>query len=224
MTHRLTVLDARAVTPSMRRVTVHAPLLATAGLRLAQDVGLMLTDAAGRPVRRRYTITKLDAAAGTFAMDGVLHGDGPGAQWFADARAGWQVDGFGPRSGIDIVGADWYLVCSDESGLPAVAELVERLVGVEPAGPVIQFLEVSDKADEQPDLGGHWLHRGDREPGLPDAFAGAIEALRRPDGDGYAYVLGESRAVTALKSVLARAGFAPQRTYVKGYWNRARPR
>ena len=210
----------------------------------------MLTDDAGRAVRRRYTVTKVDPVAGTLVLDGVLHGDGPGARWFAAAQPGDEVDAFGPRSGIELVRADWYLLCSDESGLPAVSELATRL-----AGPVIGLLEVGDAGEEQrdiaqPDPGAsmgdhgqtgangeaepmsarnqraqpelHWLHRNAGQPGRPDEFAAAINRLAWPAGAGYAYVLGESRAVTALKPVLAGAGFAADRCYVKGYWNRPR--
>jgi NADPH-dependent ferric siderophore reductase len=34
-----------------------------------------------RPVRRRFTIRQLDAAARLLTLDIVLHGDGPGERW-----------------------------------------------------------------------------------------------------------------------------------------------
>ncbi len=203
----------------MRRVTVSAPTLAVSGLRPAQDVGLMLTDAAGRPVRRRYTICGADLAAGTMQLEGLLHGDGPGAAWFAAAQPGVEVEAFGPRSGVDVVAADWYLLVSDESGFPAVAELRALL-----ERPVIVLLEVGNVTEQHAGLDAQWLHRNGRAPGLPDGFADALASLQVPAGAGYAYVLGESRAVTALKPVLADLGLTPERSHVKGYWNRPRAR
>ncbi len=203
----------------MRRVTVSAPTLAVPGLRPAQDVGLMLTDAAARPVRRRYTVCAVDLAAGTVELEGLLHGDGPGAAWFAAAQPGMEIEAFGPRSGVDIVAADWYLVVSDESGLPAVVELRKLL---EP--PVIMVLEVGDASEQHSGLDAQWLHRDGRAPGRPDGFAAALASLQVPAGAGCAFVLGESRAVTALKPVLAGLGLGPERVHVKGYWNRPRTR
>lgn len=203
----------------MRRVTASAPTLAVPGLRPAQDVGLMLTDAAGRPVRRRYTVCAVDLAAGTVALEGLLHGDGPGAAWFAAAQPGMEIDAFGPRSGVDVVAADWYLLVSDESGLPAVAELRALL-----QAPVTTLVEVDNVSEQHAGLDAHWLHRNGRAPGLPDGFADALALMQTPAGAGYAYVLGESRAVTALKPVLADLGLTPDRAHVKGYWNRPRAR
>jgi NADPH-dependent ferric siderophore reductase len=85
-------------------------------------------------------------------------------------------------------------------------------------------LEVGEKAEEVAGWDAQWLHRDGRPPGLPDGFEAAISALTPPAGNGFAYVLGESRAVTTLKAALATIGLGSERSYVKGYWNRDRPR
>ena len=59
------------------------------------------------------------------------------------------------------------MVIGDESALPAVATV---LAALPPGVPVIAFLEVADSPEEQPLPGAatvHWVHRGDREPGVP---------------------------------------------------------
>ena len=96
--HQLRVVRTRALTPSMRRVTLHAPTLAGLPLRPAQDVGLVLSDDKGRPVRKRYTLRNVDPAAQTVDLDGILHGHGPGARWFAEAGPGTVIDGVGPAA------------------------------------------------------------------------------------------------------------------------------
>jgi NADPH-dependent ferric siderophore reductase len=223
--HRLTVLEAGAVTPMMRRVTVFAPSLTVLPLRPAQDVGLVFADAAGREIRRRYTITRVDPAAQTFALDGVLHGDGPGAAWFATTAPGAQINVVGPRGKIDLVpGVGWHLFVGDEAGLPAFLELLAGL----PAGArATAVLEVDSAAEEQPwvsaaDVDVRWVHRDGRAGGHADLLSGALTGLARPDGLAQAYVLGESRAVVALNPALAALGISRAQTLVKGYWNRPR--
>ncbi|MCW2528788.1 MAG: Siderophore-interacting protein, partial [Pseudonocardiales bacterium] len=71
--HQLRVVSTTDLTASMRRVTLYAPTLAGLPLRPAQDVGLMLTDAKGRPARKRYTIRNVDPVSETIELDGILH-------------------------------------------------------------------------------------------------------------------------------------------------------
>lgn len=219
------MLDTAALTPRMRRVTLAAPTLAALELRAAQDVGLVFAGAgsdAGRELRRRYTIRRPDPAAGTIVLDGVLHGHGPGAGWFRDAQPGAQIDLIGPRGKIvlDPI-ADWHLFAGDESGLPAFAELVAALPRHTRS---VAVVEVSDEA-EQLDLPGatvHWLHRGDAEPGDAQPLIDALGEIELPAGRGAAYLLGESRAMVALRAPLEARGVAHDATFLKGYWNRGR--
>jgi NADPH-dependent ferric siderophore reductase len=222
--HQLRVIRTADLTASMRRVTLHAPTLARLALRPAQDVGLVLTDARGRPARKRYTIRNVDPAAETLDLDGILHGHGPGAQWFASAREGDVVDVVGPRGKIEIEeGADWHYFVGDESGLPAFAELVAGL----PAGAVARVLvEVTSAADEYPiksvaDVQTTWIHRGSGPAGTTDLLAAAIRAAELPDGVGQAYLLGESRSAVVLRGVLGERGLVGQQVFLKGYWNSA---
>jgi NADPH-dependent ferric siderophore reductase len=245
--HRLTVVDARTVTPLMRRVTARAPTIAALPLRPAQDVGLVFTDDSGREIRRRYTITDVDPVARTLVLDGVLHGDGPGANWFASAVPGDEVSVVGPRGKIELApDVNWHLFVGDESGLPAFTELLAVLPEGARATAVI---EIADAAEEQPMVSPaavdvRWVHRDGRAPGMPAALTEALNRVRAPgdsagigrggDGGGdtgavdtlgggaQAYVLGESRAVVALGPALAGLGITRAQTFVKGYWNRPR--
>jgi NADPH-dependent ferric siderophore reductase len=223
--HRLKVLETGAVTPMMRRVTVFAPTLTVLPLRPAQDVGLVFADPQGREIRRRYTITRVDAEAETFALDGVLHGDGPGAAWFATTTPGAEIDVVGPRGKIELLpDVAWQLFVGDEAGLPAFLEL---LAGLPTAARATAVIEVDSAAEEQPwtsagDVEVRWVHRAGRPGGFPDLLTEALEGLEHPDGPAQAYVLGESRAVVALNPALAALGISRAQTFVKGYWNRPR--
>lgn len=217
-THQLGVVAVRDLTPRMRRVTVHAPTLASLALRPAQDLGLVLTDDSGRPGRRRYTLRHVDRAAGTVDLDGILHGHGPGARWFADVAVGDHAEAIGPRGKLELQPADWHLFVGDEAGLPAFAELARALPG-EQCG--LAIIEVTDAADEVAVDGVdvRWVHRGDRPPGSSELLAAALGELDEPTGVGAGYLLGESRAVVALRPELARLGLEGPAVFLKGYWN-----
>jgi NADPH-dependent ferric siderophore reductase len=223
--HRARVVGVDRMTPRMRRVTLHAPTLTALPLQPAQDVGLVFTDpGTRRELRRRYTIRAADRAAGTVVLDGILHGHGPGATWFATAEPGWEVTLVGPRGKVAIARADWHLFVGDESALPAFAELAAALPSHARAQAVI---EVEDAAEEQPlsasgAVAITWVHRSGTPAGHAEGLAAAVAAAALPSGIGAAYLLGESRAMIALRAVVVERGIAADDVFIKGYWNRGR--
>ena len=221
--HRLRVVGVRDLTPSIRRVSLHAPTLTDLPLRPAQDVGLVLVDDQGRQARRRYTIRNVDPAAATIDLDGILHGHGPGARWFAGARIDDEVDVVGPRGKIELAAADWHLFVGDESGLPAFAELLAVLPDEATA---LALIEIPDATEEVALPGGpstriRWVHRDGRPAGGSELLGAAIEAADLPAGVGQAYLLGESRSVVVLRRVLGGRGLVGAQVFLKGYWNTA---
>ncbi len=66
-----------------------------------------------------------------------------------------------------------------------------------------------------------WLHRGDRGAGGSDLLVAALAELS-PRPDGRAYLLGESRAMVAVRPSVEALGIPIERMYVKGYWNLGR--
>jgi NADPH-dependent ferric siderophore reductase len=218
--HPATVLAATALTPRMRRVTLRAPTLAGVPIRPAQDVELLLREESGRRVKRRYTIRNAAAENGTFDLDVLLHGAGPGARWAEQAAPGDRVEFQGPRGKLELRPAPEHLLVGDESALPAVAEIAAAL----PAGEhATALLEVGDATDELP-VGADvtWVHRGDIFPGGPQLLAAALANLAIR-ADTRAYLLGESRAMVALRALLEERGVAHEAIFVKGYWNVGRP-
>lgn len=221
--HRATVVATADVTPRMRRVTVRSDALRDVALRPAQDVELHLREDSGRRVKRRYTIAHARPDAGELDLDLLLHGDGPGARWGARAVPGDEVDFQGPRGKLELRPAAWHLLAGDESALPAIAAIVRAL----PAGETAHtFVEVTDAADEPAEL--HtlplsWLHRGDAAPGTAEVLGPALSAFALPPGSGRAYLMGETRAMVALRAVLEDRGVPHDSIFVKGYWNLGRP-
>jgi NADPH-dependent ferric siderophore reductase len=194
-------------------------------LRPTQDVELHLTEANGRRVKRRYTIRFARPDVGEIDLDVALHGEGPGAEWGANAAPGDAVSFQGPRGKLELRPAAVHLLVGDESALPAIACIVEAL----PAGErAITVLEVHDPAEEQPIAAAEarWVHRGETATGTADNLLPAVSsALANLDVSQRirGYLLGETRTMVSLRAVLEEAGVEHDAIFVKGYWNQARP-
>lgn len=217
--HVGTVVGAHDVTPRMRRVRVRSAALAGLTIRPAQDVELHLSDAGGRRVKRRYTIRHLHADTGEIDLDVVIHGEGPGSTWGAQARVGDEVRFQGPRGKLEIGAADFHVLAGDETALPAIAAICEAVTA-----PALVVIEIHDDAERQEIAGHvHWVVRDGRPPGTPDLLVPAVERLALPAGTGHGYLLGETRSMVALRAVLEDKGLDHDAIFVKGYWNIGRP-
>ncbi|MFI5046240.1 MAG: siderophore-interacting protein [Acidimicrobiia bacterium] len=219
----LEVVRREAVTPRMTRVRLTGPDLGEFRFVAGQDLMLAIPTADGSTINRRYTIRSHDAAARAVDVDVVVHGDGPGARWVVRAAPGERIAAFGPRGKIvPAATAAWHLFIGDESGLPAIAAMLEALPTTATA---IAVVEVADAREEQPvdavaDATISWVHRGGVEPGLPDLLVGAVGATVLPDGPGHAYLAAEMGVVAALRAELASRGLSPDAMSPKAYWRR----
>jgi NADPH-dependent ferric siderophore reductase len=170
-----------------------------------------------RPAIRTYTVRRFDADAGELDVDFVLHeGHGPAAAWARDAEPGAWVAVSEPGGRyVPDPGVDFHVVIGDETALPAVATVLDAL----PDGvPALVFLEVPD-ATEQQDLGTPvtWVHRGDREAGVP--LAEAVQSADFPPGRGQAWLSGESACVKTLRNhLLTDRALDRRAVYATGYW------
>lgn len=215
---RLTLRDTEPVTPRMRRLHFTAPDLDEMSWRAGQDLVLNLPDAP----RRHYTIRSMKD--GVLAIDFVLHGHGAAAAWAERARAGEEIEAFGPRGRTQLYDpADWRLFLGDETCIPAIFAMVETL----PAGArAFALLEVRDEAEKQTvetqaDLELTWALRGG--PAQPsDLLLDRLKAFRPPAGDGWAYVIGETSGVRAQRHWLLENGWPKERITAEGYWRPGR--
>jgi len=218
--HRAVVTATEQLTLRMRRITVQSEAMRDVEIRPAQDVELLLREETGRRVKRRYTIRHARPDKGELDLDVLLHGDGPGARWGAAAQPGDEIEFQGPRGKLELRSATWHLLVGDESALPAIAAICEALGGHEPA---VAVIEVQDETDELPVAADvRWMHRGETPPGGADLLGSALEGLKAPAG-AHAYLMGETRAMVKLRTVLEAHGIAHDAIFVKGYWNVGRP-
>lgn len=135
-----------------------------------------------RPAVRTYTIRRIDAGAGVFDVDFVLHGDhGIGSAWAMRARPGDIVGARGPL-GRPIAKAEWYLLAGDETALPVIARHLEELPR-DARG--VALIEAGDETDRQeiacpPGIDLRWLYRRGAAPGTTTLLPDAVRAVAMP--------------------------------------------
>jgi NADPH-dependent ferric siderophore reductase len=219
--HSVIVTAVAPLTARMRRITLRGPSLIGLATAPAQDVELILADGSGHRAKRRYTIRNARPVLGEIDIDALVHPHGIGGRWAESAAVGDELELLGPRGHLELRSSDWHLFIGDEAGLPAIGALLETL-----DEPATVLAEVGDRSDEI-DLGPAevtWLHRLAEPPGGTALFANALATLATlpPRSNGRAYLLGESRAMVALRPAVEALGIPADRSYVKGYWNLGR--
>lgn len=249
----LTVVAARRLTPHLVRLTLGGEQFDAVHARWAekgatdQYVKLLFADPAlgleppydldalrerlapeQLPVRRTYTVRRMDAAARTMDVDFVVHGaddDGLAGAWAASEPVGQQVAFLGPGGAYrPDPTADWHLLAGDESALPAIAAALEDLAATDAAAAGLALIEVTDARDEVPltapaGVEVRWLHRGG--PFTPETtrFAAAVEDAGWREGRVHAFVHGEREQVKRVRAYLTDVrGVDRRQLSVSAYW------
>jgi len=161
------------------------------------------------PVRRTYTVRSIDEAAGTMAIDFVVHGDeGIAGPWAARAQPGDRVSLSGPGGQYEPSAdpAVPRLLLGDDSALPAIAAALEAMPA-ESKG--LALIEVGDTDDEielarPAGVEVRWLHRrtaaGEAVHGT--VLVEAARALPRPDVLPEVFAHGERESIKGLRALL----------------------
>lgn len=179
--------------------------------------GPMFPEGLPRPIARDYTPRRYDAATRELDIEFVLHGDGPGASWAAQAQPGQWLGIGGPRGSFVIPTAfDWHLLIGDEAALPAIARRLEEL----PAGKRVVVVAQVDDREARLDLRSdaacelHWLYRNEG-----DELLTAVRRLELPTGEGYVWAAGEAAAMRAVRACLVdERGIDKRRIRASAYW------
>ena len=214
----LTVTAKTQIAPRMVRVSFFGADLDELAWKRGQDVVLELPRADGSISRRHYTIR--NHAAHAMDIDFVLHGEGASGEWLDTLKAGDEVIAAGPRGHTYVRESDWHLFCGDETCIPAIFAMLE---GLPAAGKAFAFLEVDSEADILPcaaDAKIQWLFRSGAKPNR--IMLDAIEAFPLPTGYGFAYVIGETGNVRAVRHHLLERGIPRDRIAAEGYWRPGR--
>lgn len=238
------VAAAYPVTPRMRRVVLEgdAAHFASGGLHVrllippagrtpvwphaAPDGRIVWPAGADAVIPRVYTVREVDAAAGTLALDMVLHPGAatPGSDFARDARPGDPVGLLGP-GGAGLPPARLYLLAGDETALPVIARMLAELPAQAQA---VVRLEVADAGERQPlpspaRLDVEWLTRDGAPAGTGDLLERAVRALDLPADpeDVYVFAGCEQQTARALRRHLTQErGLPKSRCAIAAYWRR----
>ena len=240
--HVLEVLSSERIAPSMVRVRLGGPGMATftpnaftdayvkvffakpeLGLEPPFDIAALreTLDPDDVPVTRTYTVR--EATADSIAIDFVVHGEqGLAGPWAGRVQPGERVAFGGPGGAFaPDESADWHLFVGDESALPAIARALESL----PAhARGIALLEARDASEEIPltrpaGVEVRWLHRGDAGQQSTRVLAEAVAGLDWLDGRVQVFAHGERESMKALRDELfGRRGLERAQVSLSGYW------
>jgi NADPH-dependent ferric siderophore reductase len=216
---RLTVTHVEQLTPNFRRITFTDESLSDfVSASFDDHIKVFITPQHGdEPARRDYTPRNYDNAARALVIEFALHGEGPAAEWAAQAAPGHTLDIGGPKGSLIVpLDYDWHLLVGDETAFPAVARRLEQL----PAGAkAIVILSAADAADRRAfksaaDVALSWV--------TSDAqLLAAVRALALPEGDGYAWCAGEAACMAALRHELVDVKGHPRESIrAAAYWKR----
>ncbi len=182
-----------------------------------------------RPISRVYTIRDLDVAAGYIDVDFVVHGDtegndeGVGCAWAMHAVKGDVVGIMGPL-GRPVRPADWYIMGCDETGLPALSRILERLPA-QARG--VAFVEVAVADDEQeiahPEgIELRWIHRNGVPGGEHPELVRSIRAVEWPeDVTSFGWFASENEATKEVREYWRNTmAYGRDKTLAAGYWKR----
>lgn len=222
---QLEVVEAFDIAPRLRRVVFTAAHLGELRYLPGQALVLRMPLPEGGTGRRDYTIRWLDRATQRLAIDFVQHGSAPAADWARSAIAGSTILAAGPRGRtVFAADADWHLFCADETGLPAVAHLLEAM----PAGaPAFAWIEIGGARDRlifstQAVLALEWVHRDGLRPGPSALLLDRLARFDLPPGRGHAYLIGETSNVRAQRHHLLARGLGRDQIASEGYWRPGR--
>ena len=244
----LTVLRTERITPNMLRVTIGGEALAgfqPAGpathfkmffpqpgfdhtiVPVNQGDGQAVMPAGiDRPQSRTYTPRRMDLSVLELDVDFVLHGEGVGSTWAANAKVGDHITIAGPGRSFFKVDpeVDWHVIAGDETALPAIETILNAL----PASATAQvFAEVAEPGDEQAlpspaPVTFSWLHRppGTTMPGM--LLARMLEGVELPAiGRGSIYVACEAAIMRDIRTHFIKVrGVSPAQLTTRGYWKR----
>jgi NADPH-dependent ferric siderophore reductase len=169
---------------------------------------------------RTYTVRHWDAREQELTVDFVVHEGGVAAAWALSARPG-EVVGVNTPKGLYAppAGITWQLLVADATGLPAAARLAETAPQGVRTRVVLEVATVADQLElAVPDgVDVHWVHGGNGT--APTRIEEIVAAADLPEGPGYIWVAGETKATRGVRRFLRHELGLPSTTYkVVGYW------
>lgn len=153
-------------------------------------------------------------------VDVLLHARGLATAWVRGARPGDRVgldharSWYRPESS-----AEWQLLVSDLSGLPATARIIEELPGGMPVTAIVEVAENDDLnyLPAHPDVT-VVPSIGTGNGSAPSRLAQLVRELTLPPGRGYCWFAGEAAESRAVRKYFRGLGWTIDQMDVTGYW------
>lgn len=177
-----------------------------------------------RPVLRTFTPRLADPEAGRLTVDVVVHGHGAASEWAAGANTGAPVAVSGPGRGYTVSpDARSWLIAGDETAVPAIGQLLERLPAGSEAAVLIEIPAGAPRPPLSVPAGAAltWC------PLAPEAGPGAAllaeVAAQGVEPGTTVWAAGEAAAMHRLRRLLHDTlGLPRASTTVRGYWKHGR--
>lgn len=180
------------------------------------------------PIAAYYTVRSWNSVSGRITLWIVRHDHrGSVGDWAGRCEIGERVALWGPRSGaVPRTGTTSYLFVVDESGLGAVAALLDELPPKATAHVIVETVDAEHVVDLPQHSGATvtWLYRGDEAPGTGERLLRAVRSLDLATGRRaglFAFGAGEARQMAAIRRHLRHdMGMAASDVSMTGYWRR----
>jgi len=204
---------------------------------LQKMVDRSLVPESERPLARDYTPRRYDPVRNELDIEFVIHGDGPGSSWAAQAQVGDPLIVAGPRGSFIVSdNFDWYLLVGDETAFPAIGRRIETLradasalVIVSAAG-TASLPDWARKTHPRPNIrvqavirsaNATVAHAASKAHPVPQdgALLRAVRDVALPIGTGHAWVAAESAVAKDIRHhLVAERGFDKRHIRAASYW------
>lgn len=211
------VIETKALNPRMVRITLQVEDPPSLDVPQAADSAVAVY-MPGTDEGRNYSVRR--QRGDLLDLDVVLHARGVGTDWAARTRPGDRVGLDHARSWYrPDPAAQWQLLITDLSGLPATARILEEL---SPEVPVTVIAEVAE-AQDLDYLPAHPQARlvtsiGTGNGNAPSELATLVRELALPQDRGYCWFAGEAAESRAVRKYLRGLGYQNEQLDITGYW------
>ena len=168
-----------------------------------------------RDILRSYSVWQHDNGIELCVLD--HDGDGPGAQWACQLRAGHRVTFSRPEGSFVLREGGYHVFAGEETAAVAFGAMLRALP---PAIPVYGIIEADQPEDRLP-LGRElaWQYRKGGPATASQTLLGAFTQLQLPSEPGTAYLAGEARTIQLLRQhLVAERGWPRQAIRTKPFW------
>lgn len=194
------------------------------GIRPDYRMADLLERRPGDPVRGAYyTVRRARPDAGELDVWVVDHGAPASVgEWMSTSIADDRLALWGPRRGFQVPhDVRHALFVADETGIAAVAAMIERLPLDRRATAVLECRGDAHRppVPVHPGVTVIWVERGDRLPGAGNRLLTAVRPIvdMAPDA---VFGAAESRHITEIRHLVRRLALGPDRAMLTGYWRR----